>query len=252
MVWRSLAILAEAGTTTEQTVSRVHRPKLAGAGIRGWTWHQVEIVPERLVRPSEPQGGSHASPRWHVRRGHWRQLARRAAGLRARLRGGRSRTRRGDQGLHHRGTARHDRLHPVAGAGRGHPRDQGLVREPHHRPAGVPDVRLCRLRKEHGAALRPRRARPVAAPGRARRRLRARRRHRDLHRQGGLRAEEQGHAGAHHPQPDLQRARGDRGGGRGRGEEGARGGDRHPHPDRASSAPPPRPASRRCARRSRR
>ena len=40
----------------------------------------------------------------------------------------------------------------------------------------------------------------------------------------------QGHAGAHHPQPDLQCARGDRGGGRGRGEEdpGGRGG--HPHP----------------------
>ena len=75
MVWRSLAILAEAGTITEQTVSKVHRPKLAGAGIRGWTWHQVEIVPERLVRTSEPQGGTHASPRWHVRRGHWRQLA---------------------------------------------------------------------------------------------------------------------------------------------------------------------------------
>jgi hypothetical protein len=75
LVWRALAILAVAGTTTEQTVSRVHRPKFASAGIRGWTWHQVEIAPERLVRTSEPQGGTHASPRWHVRRGHWRQLA---------------------------------------------------------------------------------------------------------------------------------------------------------------------------------
>jgi hypothetical protein len=75
MVWRALAILADAGATTEQTVSSLHRPRLASAGIRGWTWHQVEIVPERLVRPSEPQGGTHASPRWHVRRGHWRQLA---------------------------------------------------------------------------------------------------------------------------------------------------------------------------------
>ena len=50
-------------------------PKLARAGVRGWTWHQVEIVPERLVRRSAPQGGTHASPRWHIRRGHWRQLA---------------------------------------------------------------------------------------------------------------------------------------------------------------------------------
>ncbi|MBP7003528.1 hypothetical protein [Amaricoccus sp.] len=74
MVWRSLTILAEVGTTIEQTVSKVHRPKLAGAGIRGWTWHQVEIAPERLVRTTTPQGGTHASPRWHVRRGHWRQL----------------------------------------------------------------------------------------------------------------------------------------------------------------------------------
>lgn len=74
-VSRALAILAEAGATIERAVSKVHRPKLAGAGIRGWTWHQVEIVPERLVWSSEPQGGSHASPRWHVRRGHWRQLS---------------------------------------------------------------------------------------------------------------------------------------------------------------------------------
>jgi len=69
------AILSEAGTVSEQSVSRVHRPKLARAGVRGWTWHQVEIVPERLVRRATPQGGSHASPRWHIRRGHWRQLA---------------------------------------------------------------------------------------------------------------------------------------------------------------------------------
>lgn len=75
MVWRALGILSEAGTTTEQTVSRVHRPRFASAGIRGWTWHRVEIAPERLVRTSEPRGGTHASPRWHVRRGHWRQLA---------------------------------------------------------------------------------------------------------------------------------------------------------------------------------
>jgi hypothetical protein len=75
LVWRALAILAEAGTTTEQSVSRVHRPKLASAGVRGWTWHQVQIVRERLVRASGPLGGSHASPRWHIRRGHWRQLA---------------------------------------------------------------------------------------------------------------------------------------------------------------------------------
>ncbi|MGF1660558.1 MAG: hypothetical protein ACFCUS_14135 [Rubrimonas sp.] len=75
MVWRALAILKHAGTVTEQTVSRVHRPKLARAGLRGWTWSQVSIAQERLVRVTAPRGGSHASPRWHIRRGHWRQLA---------------------------------------------------------------------------------------------------------------------------------------------------------------------------------
>jgi hypothetical protein len=73
-VWRAVAVLSEAGTTIERGVSKVHRPRFAGAGIRGWSWHQVEISPERLVRASQAQGGTHASPRWHVRRGHWRQL----------------------------------------------------------------------------------------------------------------------------------------------------------------------------------
>jgi hypothetical protein len=42
--WRALAIIAEAGTTIDRAVSKVQRPKLAGAGVRGWAWHQVEIV----------------------------------------------------------------------------------------------------------------------------------------------------------------------------------------------------------------
>lgn len=75
LVWRGLGILKHAGTTAERSVPRTRRPKLARAGVRGWTWRQVEIVPERLVSRSAPQGGTHASPRWHIRRGHWRQLA---------------------------------------------------------------------------------------------------------------------------------------------------------------------------------
>ncbi len=75
LVLRAIAILSQAGAVREQVVSSIHRPKLARAGVRGWSWHQVEIVPERPVRRSAPQGGTHASPRWHIRRGHWRQLA---------------------------------------------------------------------------------------------------------------------------------------------------------------------------------
>ena len=38
---------------------------------------------------------------------------------------------------------------PHPRAGRGHPRDQGLVRASHRRAAGLPALRLCRLRQDH-------------------------------------------------------------------------------------------------------
>ena len=47
---------------------------MAREGLRGWVWHQVSIDPDRLRAATPPQGGNHASPRWHIRRGHWRQL----------------------------------------------------------------------------------------------------------------------------------------------------------------------------------
>ncbi len=160
MVWRALAILAEAGTTIEQTVSRVHRPKLASAGIRGWTWHQVEIVPG-AAGPDLRAAGRH--PRQPSLACPPRPLAPargRAAGLRARLRGRRSRPRRGGQGLYRRGPRGMTDFTPS-------PAQAAAIREIRDwfenrtaRAAGVPDVRLCRFRKEYGAALRARRARP--------------------------------------------------------------------------------------------
>lgn len=47
---------------------------MARDGVRGWVWRQVTINGAKL-RAASAQGGSHASPRWHIRRGHWRQLA---------------------------------------------------------------------------------------------------------------------------------------------------------------------------------
>ena len=161
MVWRALAILAEAGTVTEQTVSQGASPEVrrrrhsaAGPGIR---WRSFPSGCVRHVRAAGRQ------PRQPPLAHPTRPLAPargRAAGLRARLRGGRSRTWRGDQGLYHRRPRGMTDFTPSTRAGRGHPRDQGLVREPDRRAAGLPDVRLCRFRKEHRAALRPRRARP--------------------------------------------------------------------------------------------
>ena len=61
--------------------------------------------------------------------------------------------------------------------------------------------------KVHRPEIRARRAWARSAQERAATvAMRAGRRHRHLHRQGGAGAPPQGHAGAHHPQPDLQRA----------------------------------------------
>jgi len=75
MVWRALTILGAAPGIRDQKVSTAKRSRLAREGVRGWVWHQVAIDPARLSAAIPPQGGSHASPRWHLRRGHWRQLA---------------------------------------------------------------------------------------------------------------------------------------------------------------------------------
>lgn len=75
IVWRALAILSAAAAVQERRVAPARRKPFARDGVRGWVWHQVAIDPARLRTAIPAQGGSHASPRWHIRRGHWRQLA---------------------------------------------------------------------------------------------------------------------------------------------------------------------------------
>ncbi|KGJ18546.1 hypothetical protein [Paracoccus sanguinis] len=75
IVWRGLAILSQAADFRERQVPSTRRKPFARAGVQGWVWRQVAIDPARLRAATPPQGGSHASPRWHIRRGHWRQLA---------------------------------------------------------------------------------------------------------------------------------------------------------------------------------
>lgn len=75
LLWRALAILATAADVTERQVAPALRPRFAGGGARGWVWRQIAIDPERVRAASEARGGTHASPRWHIRRGHWRRLA---------------------------------------------------------------------------------------------------------------------------------------------------------------------------------
>lgn len=75
IVWRALAVLSLRGPCAEMQFPTTRRPKLARAGVSGWTWRTVEIDLLRIRATKAETGGSHASPRWHIRRGHWRSLA---------------------------------------------------------------------------------------------------------------------------------------------------------------------------------
>ena len=48
---------------------------LAKHGVSGWSYRVATIDIANIGRLAEPAGGTHASPRWHIRRGHWRTLS---------------------------------------------------------------------------------------------------------------------------------------------------------------------------------
>ncbi|NOX73479.1 MAG: hypothetical protein GXP03_07615 [Alphaproteobacteria bacterium] len=75
IVWRALTILAHAGAVKERKVKPALRRKYAKAGVRGWTWRQITIDLDRARAKHAALGGTHASPRGHIRREHWRRLA---------------------------------------------------------------------------------------------------------------------------------------------------------------------------------
>ncbi len=74
VVWRSLALLSDAAMVREDQFPRTRRPKLARKGVSGWTYRIVEIDPRWVATALRETTGTHASPRWHIRRGHWRTL----------------------------------------------------------------------------------------------------------------------------------------------------------------------------------
>jgi hypothetical protein len=75
IVWRALAILAADPGMASREIPQTRRRKLARAGVSGWTWTMVSVDPSQVKAKSPPLGGTHATPRWHIRRGHWRNLA---------------------------------------------------------------------------------------------------------------------------------------------------------------------------------
>jgi hypothetical protein len=75
MYVRALSMLAQSPKVHDATVPLSRRRKGEKAGVSGWVWHTVSIDPSKLTMRGSHQGGSHASPRWHIRRGHWRNLS---------------------------------------------------------------------------------------------------------------------------------------------------------------------------------
>lgn len=75
MYVRALSMLAQSPKIHNATVPLSHRRKGEKAGVSGWVWHTVSIDLSKLTLRCPNQGGTHASPRWHIRCGHWRNLA---------------------------------------------------------------------------------------------------------------------------------------------------------------------------------
>jgi hypothetical protein len=75
MVWRSLGLLSAGTQLREHVVSPLRRTSLAKHGVRGWTYRIAEIDTTRIAAALALRGGTHAPPRWHVRRGHWRTVS---------------------------------------------------------------------------------------------------------------------------------------------------------------------------------
>ena len=71
---RATALIMAEACTEEAQLSRLRRTRLAKHGVFGWSYRIASIDPSQLRRLAEPMRGSHAPPRWHIRRGHWRTL----------------------------------------------------------------------------------------------------------------------------------------------------------------------------------
>lgn len=74
MVWRALGLLSISTPLAEQQLSPLRRRSFAKDGVRGWSYRVADIQSHIIASALAERSGSHAPPRWHIRRGHWRQL----------------------------------------------------------------------------------------------------------------------------------------------------------------------------------
>lgn len=75
MMLRATALIMADACAEQVHLSRMRRMMLAKQGVSGWTYRVANIQPRAFAAAVATHGGTHASPRWHIRRGHWRQLA---------------------------------------------------------------------------------------------------------------------------------------------------------------------------------
>jgi hypothetical protein len=75
MILRATALIMAEACSNETQLSRLRRSLLAKHGVSGWSYRVATIDVSNIRSFIEPAGGTHASPRWHVRRGHWRTLS---------------------------------------------------------------------------------------------------------------------------------------------------------------------------------
>lgn len=75
VVGRALALLTMRCAFQRHAVPSLRRRGPSRHVASGWTYRVADINPFQIKMAADRLGGSHASPRWHLRRGHWRQLA---------------------------------------------------------------------------------------------------------------------------------------------------------------------------------
>ena len=68
----TLELQKEAITAYEPTKRANHKKKIRQGKMPTYDWKTILIEPPKPKGPD--QGGTHASPRWHERRGHWRTV----------------------------------------------------------------------------------------------------------------------------------------------------------------------------------
>lgn len=70
----AINVLTQQPEIQNASVPLSQRRKFERAGVSGWIWHTVKIDPAKLRARGPDLGGTHSTPRWHIRRGHWRTI----------------------------------------------------------------------------------------------------------------------------------------------------------------------------------